>query len=215
MIIDHTNERWRIRWRNLFQNKYNGAYYYSQEIVRNIIPNVETNRTWITVNVPEVNANHSIIFIHHNLNAARYEWLRRFNDVVLVCGVPETCEMVKHLGKAIYLPLSVDLQELEKYRTEKTREAAYVGRANKLKYQGVSLPEDVDIIAGLERPKLLTEMAKYRKVYAVGRTALEAKALGAEILPYDPRFPDPSIWKVLDNREAAKILQTKLDEIDK
>lgn len=204
-----------MRWRNLFQNKFNGAYYYSQEIVRNIIPNVETDRTWITVNIPEVDANHSILFVHHNLSTARYEWLRQYKDVVLVCGVPETCEKIAHLGTPIYLPLSVDLRELEKYRTEKTREAAYVGREAKLRYEGVSLPEGVDIIAGMDRYRLLQEMAKYRKVYAVGRTALEAKALGAEILPYDPRFPDPSVWKVLDNREAAKILQAKLDEIDK
>ena len=37
---------------------------------------------------------------------------------------------------------------------------------------------------------------------------------GCEIMPYDKRFPDPSIWRVLDNRDAAKILQQKLDEID-
>ena len=66
----------------------------------------------------------------------------------------------------------------------------------------------------MPRELLLDELAKYKKAYAVGRCALEAKALGCEILPYDDRFPDPSIWKVLDNKEAAKILQEKLDEID-
>ena len=30
----------------------------------------------------------------------------------------------------------------------------------------------------------------------------------------DPRFPDTSLWKVLDNKDAAKKLQKMLDEID-
>ena len=57
-------------------------------------------------------------------------------------------------------------------------------------------------------------MAEYEAIYAVGRCALEGLALGCNILPYDNRFPDPSVWKLLDNLEAAKILQEKLDEID-
>ena len=51
-------------------------------------------------------------------------------------------------------------------------------------------------------------------VYAVGRTASEAKALGCKLKPYDPRFPKVSFWKVIDNKDAAKILQEKLNEID-
>jgi hypothetical protein len=31
----------------------------------------------------------------------------------------------------------------------------------------------------------------------------------------DVRFRDPSVWKVVDNLEAAKMLQEMLDEIDK
>ena len=77
------------------------------------------------------------------------------------------------------------------------------------------MPIDIDYIEGLPREELLAEMAKYKKVYAVGRTAIEAKILGCEVLPYDDRYPDPEIWQVLDNRDAAKILQEKLDEIDK
>ena len=57
-------------------------------------------------------------------------------------------------------------------------------------------------------------MAKYKRVYAVGWTAIEAKILGAEVLPYDSRFPDPRVWKVIDNSEAAVILQQKLDKIE-
>lgn len=50
-------------------------------------------------------------------------------------------------------------------------------------------------------------VAKYRNALAVGRCAIEAMVLGCEILPYDRRCPDPSIWRVVDNREAAQMLQ--------
>ena len=57
-------------------------------------------------------------------------------------------------------------------------------------------------------------MAEYKTIYAVGRTAIEAKALGCRLKAYDPRFPKVSRWKVLDNRAAAAMLQEYLDEID-
>ena len=58
-------------------------------------------------------------------------------------------------------------------------------------------------------------MAEYEQIYAVGRTAIEAKILGCEVLPYDVRYPDPRMWKVIDNKDAAKLLQKKLDVIDR
>ena len=57
-------------------------------------------------------------------------------------------------------------------------------------------------------------MARYKRVYAVGRCAIEAKILGCEVLPYDERFPNPDVWTVLDSKMAAKILQSQLDIID-
>ena len=57
-------------------------------------------------------------------------------------------------------------------------------------------------------------MAEYRRVYAVGRCAIEAKCLGCEVLPFDPRYPDPELWQVLDNKDAAAILQKELEKID-
>ena len=38
---------------------------------------------------------------------------------------------------------------------------------------------------------------------------------GAMTATYDKRYPDPSVWKVLDNMDAAQILQGILDEEDK
>lgn len=200
------------RWTT--NQKQNGAYYYSKEIVKNIIPNVNTDRNWVTIYVPTLAAHHSIYFIHNNKNPAMYEYLSWYKDVVLVCGVPETCEKVKRYGKAIYLPLSVDVEYVEKYKVERKPIAyAYVGR--KAKREGIKFPKGTVFIENLPRPQMLKIMAQANKVFAVGRCAIEAKILGCEVLPYDPRYPDPTLWKVLDNREAAKILQKQLDEIDK
>lgn len=197
---------------NVGDNRFNGAFFYSKEIVKNIIPMVTTDRSWITINVPGVGCDHAIVFVHNNLHPEHYDWLRQYKDLVLVCGIPETVEKVQHLGEAIYLPLSIDVEYVRQHIRPKKKKAAFVGRRAKRK--GIKLPDGVDIIEGLPRTKLLPAMAEYEEVYAVGRTAIEAKALGCKVLPYDPRFPDPSRWCVLDNKEAASILQKKLDEID-
>lgn len=213
-IIDHTYPSYIKAWSKLRDDRFNGAYYYSREIVRNIIPNVKTDRKWFTVNCTTEPADHSIVFIHDNKFPARtYSWIRKYNDVVLVCGVKETMEKVSHLGTPIYLPLSIDVKEVEQYRQPKTRDCAYAGRWSKIQKNATSY--QYAHLCGLDRRTLLMEMAKYRKVYAVGRTAIEARALGCEIGAYDPRYNDPSVWKVLDNAEAAKILQAELDKIDK
>ena len=213
-IIGTDHPVYKSKWKNLKQERFNGAYYYAKEIERNIIPKIDTDRNWVLLNVRPFAFNHSIIFIHNNMYPFIYDWLGStgFRDLVLVCGVPETCEKVKHIGRTIYLPLSVDVKEVEQYKTRKTRGAAFVGRQPKR--NGITFPSDTDFIEGLPRQELLQEMAKYKTVYAVGRTAIEAKILGCNIEPYDPRFPDPSIWKVVDNSEAAAMLQERLNEID-
>lgn len=212
MIIDHNHPAYRKKWNRSGSNRFNGAFFYSKEIVKDIIPRVNTDRNWITVNVQGTGCDHAIVFIHNNLHPEHYDWLKQYEDLVLVCGIPETVEKVSHLGKAIYLPLSIDVENVKQYARPKTKKAAFVGR--KAKRKGMELPEDIDYIEGLPRTKLLPAMAEYEEVYAVGRTAIEAKALGCKVLPYDPRFPDPKRWRVLDNKEAAQILQEKLNVIE-
>lgn len=214
MIIDHTNPIYAKKRAAKLTGGWNGAYYYSKEIVKNIIPYVDTDRNWITINIPEAGAfDHSIVFIHNNLHPDYYLWLKKYKDLILVCGVPETCEKVAHLGTPIYLPLSVDVAQVEKYKVDvKTKDVAFVGRQPKRK--GITFPKNTDFLEELPRKILLERMADYRHVFAVGRTAIEAKILGCNILAYDPRFPDTDFWQILDNRDAAKILQAKLEEID-
>lgn len=217
MIIDHTHYKYRRRRELLPEaQRHNGAYYYSREIVKNIIPLVETDRNWITINIQGVGVDHSIVFIHNNLHPENYDWLKYngYKDLVLVCGIKETCEKVAHLGTAIYLPLSIDVDYVQQFRTNNhTKKAAFAGRRSKA--DAGNLPADIDYLSGMKRSDLLRAMAEYKQIYAVGRTAIEAKALGCTIKAYDERFPDTRRWKVVDNKEAAKMLQKQLDRIDK
>ena len=198
----------------------NGAYWYSKEIVDNIIPKVETDRNWITVNIPGRCYDHSVIFIHNNLNANWYKWLNNYEDLVMVCSLDwakENMEKVCPKHKAILLPLSVDVKHVEQFKTKKTKDVAYAGRLAKLN-MGVpeerrAIPKGIDILGGLERDDLLKAMAPYKTIYAVGRTAIEAKVLGCKIGIYNALCPE-DIWEVIDNSEAAWILQRKLDKID-
>ena len=213
MVIDHNHTAYRAKWQNAGPNKFNGAFYYSKEIVKNIVPNVETRRNWITVNVQGVGCDNAIVFIHNNLHPSRYDWLKKYNNLVLVCGIPETCEKVAHLGTPIYLPLSIDTEYVKQFRVEeKTKEVAFVGRRSK-KTLG-EIPKGIDHLSGMRRQLLLPKMAEYETVYAVGRTAIEAKCLGCKLKAYDKRFPKVSFWKVVDNKDAAKMLQRELDRID-
>ncbi len=194
------------------EQKPNGALLYSKEIVKYFIPTIKTTRNWVTIRVVPHAFNHSIVFIHNNLNPWFYDYLTNYEDLVLVCGIRETCDKVKHLGKTIYLPLSVDVEEVEKYKTTKTKEICYAGR--KGKYASCNVHLSTPHLQDLEHEELLRQMAEYKKVYAVGRTAIEAKILGCEILPYDPRYPDTNLWQILDSKDAAKMLQKELDKID-
>ena len=206
MIISHANDKYK---RPSKVSRWNGAYYYSKEIVENIIPRVKTDRNWVTINCNEA-ADHSIVFVHNNLHPEHYDYLSKYHDLIMVVGVPETASKVAHLGKTIYLPLSVDISNVAQYRCEKDKGVCFVGRPSK--FEGTKAIGDY--IGGCPREELLARLANYKQAYAVGRCAIEARILGCEVLPYDPRFPDPALWTIIDNAEAAAILQHELDVID-
>ena len=157
-----------------------------------------------------------LYFIHNNRNPNYYSYLRDYKDCILVCGLPKTAENLRFFGKAIYLPLSIDVKSVEKYKVKhKTKEIAYAGRLAKLDYMNNRVPKGTEILSGMPQSKLLREMAKYKKIYASGRTAMQAKVLGCEVLPHETNFPDSRFWKVLDNKDAARMLQEMIDIIDK
>lgn len=206
MIISHANDKYK---RPSKVSKWNGAYYYSEEIVKNIIPRVKTDRNWVTINCKEA-ADHSIVFVHNNLHPEHYDYLKQYEDIILVVGVPETAPKMAHLGKVIYLPLSVDVEYVKRFRHEKDKDICFVGRPSK--FEGTKAIGDY--IGGVPREELLERLAHYKQAYAVGRCAIEARILGCDVLPYDPRFPNPALWTIIDNAEAAAILQHELDVIE-
>lgn len=210
MIISHEDLEYQAMRSKLGPSFHNGAYYYSVDIVKNIIPKVKTDYNWVTIMIGQKAMDHCIYFVHNNLYTYKYNFLKNYKDVILVCGTPETAKRCRNMGVSIYLPLSIDVEYVKSFKVKrKTKDTCYAGRAFKIYSNLVS--NDVDHLSNLEHDELLKEMAKYKKVYAVGRTAIEAKVLGCEVLPYDPRFPDPSVWKVVDNSEAAEELQNFLN----
>lgn len=210
MIIDYQHPAYQMKHRAMWAGRYNGAYYYSKEIRELLIPKVKTDRNWVTINIPGFAADHSIVFIHNNKNPEHYDWLAKYHDLVLVVGAPETASKVAHLGKTIYLPLPVNKALVERYRASQDKDLCYAGRSSK--FRGLKVSGDP--LCDLPREELLSKMAHYKRVYAVGRTAIEAKILGLEVLPYDDRFPDPSIWQPFTYEQAVTHLQQALDEID-
>ena len=215
MIISHESPIYQQQRAKLNSSFHNGAYYYSCDIVKNIIPNVKTDRNWITIMIDKQCLDHSIYFLHNNLFTYKYNFIKNYKDVIVVAGTPETARRCRNIGRGcIYLPLSIDVEYVKQFKAKrKTKDVCYAGREHKI-YSNL-VPKGTDMLCGLEHDELLKQMAKYRKVYAVGRTAIEAKVLGCEVLPYDPRFPYPEVWQILDNKDAAKILQKELDKYDK
>lgn len=214
MIIDHTHPLYKEKRNKQGYGKYNGAYYYSKDIVKHIIPNVKTDRNWVTVRIEKCPVpDHSIVFVHNNRNPNLYEYVRKAKDVILVCSTMNTYENMKFFGTPIYLPLSINIENVKKYKVkDKTKEMAFAGRRLKITNR---VPADADILTDMPQSRLLKEMAKYKKIFAVGLTAIQAKVLGCEIMMYDPMYPDVKFWKVVDCKEAVKILQSELDKIDK
>lgn len=234
MIIDHNHPEYIERRKSLGKGKYNGCYYYSREIVENIIPLVQTNRDWNTIG-RDVEGMHSgmIVFLHDNSTPWNYDWLKKYDDLILVCSSKYTMDSVCYSGRTIFLPMSVDTEYVKKFRTKKTKDTCFVGNSwvkTNIRPKSLStlydtplksptqnsflIPGKVDFFSSLPREKLLKELAKYKRAYAIDRCAIEAKVLGCDLLKLDTRYSVDNVGSVLDNAQAAEILQKKLDEID-
>ena len=167
----------------------------------------------MTIKLEEFCVDHAIYFIHNNMEPEKYRFLKKYKDVIAVVGVPYMVDLIRpYCAHVIYLPLSVDIDFIKKFKARKTKLVCYAGRRHKHNY-GVIDPR-AELLCDLPRGELLTKMARFRYVYAVGRVAIEAKILGCEIVPYDPRYPDPSLWGIVSNKMAAVNLQAQLNKID-
>lgn len=202
--------------------KNNGHWQYSHLITDKIAPLVNTDRRIDALGLVQCGCeDRAIVFIHANINLEdTYGWLRKFKDLILVCNNRDTAMKLAQIlpnSTPIVLPLSVDTKEVLTHQHPKTKKACYAGNIWSFKKADLEkfVPEGTPKYTNIERDELLNAISEYEEVYAVGITAVEAAVLGCEIKVCDSRFPDPTYWKPLDYKEAAKILQKKLDEIDK
>lgn len=223
-IIDTTSPNYIAYCRNFHQKgrgSHNGAYYYSKEIVENIIPNVKTKRPWDTLGMKFMGSyDHAIVFLHNNKNPeATYKWLTKYKDLFYICSSKASLDWAEKQtnGQVIFLPLSVDTQYVKQFKTKKTKGTCYAGNRWKFKEKDLAkyIPDGVDFPSkDLPREELLKFIAPYETCYAIGRCAIEASILGCKVKNCDHRY-DGEKWAVLDNRDAAKILQEQLDLHDK
>ena len=210
-IIDTTDPNY-VAYRKIFHPKSSGAH---------IIPNVQTWRPWDTLGMKFLrSADHAIVFIHHCLSWDRvYSWLDRYKDQVLVCSTRPTYEWAISRGKkAIFLPLSIDVDHVRQFQAKKTKRACYAGNrwAFKREDENKNIPDYVDFPPpNLPREEMLRFIAPYKECYAIGRCALEALCLGCEIKPFYHAYPSAAYWKILSNQDAAVLLQKALDDIEK
>ena len=213
-MITHEHPEYRELRRSTGNGKYNGCYYYAKEILDNIIPNVKTARDWNTIG-RELEGTHDgmIVFLHDNSTPWHYQWLKKYNDLILVCSSQYTADCVAYSGKTIVLPMSIDTEYVKQFRTKKTKGTCFVGNAWVRNNIVGNIPHGVRFFSSMPRTKLLRAVAPYRKAFAIDRCAQEVQVLGCELLDLETSYRCDS-FKVLDNRDAAKILQAELDKID-
>lgn len=210
-ITDHTHPLYKYQRSQIGESRWNGAYYYSIEICDRIIPNVKTDRPWITINVkePALGFDRAIVFVHNHKQCPKtYEWLKGYKDLIFVCSEKDDMPKLEYLGTPVYLPLSVDVEYVKQFRKDKkTKGIAFVGRRERAR-DIPNLPGGIEYVSGMKREQLLRKLADYETVYALDRVAIEAQILGCNVLPW------PDRWKVIDSLEAAQMLQKELDKID-
>ena len=192
--------------------KTNGAYWYSKELKENILPKIKTKRPFVTVNMQGHCCDDAIVIIHNNLDQSNYEWLKDYKNLICVCSRIETVvKLVEMLPKAhiVYLPMSIDTEYVKKFKAKrKTKNKCYFGR---LATVPADLPKDVKVLGNHPREELLKDVAKYKTVYATGRCLLEAKCLGCKTINISEQT---GIEDIVDNKEAIKLLQQIINEID-
>jgi len=198
------------RWMNRgLEGSHNGAYYYAKEIEDLILPHIKANVFVVTTGgtvQPKKVPDGCVFVCHHNVMPVEVYKPFLNRGILWVCSKPSTVEKFKAAGeKTVYIPLSIDVKYVEKFKTEKTRDIAFVGNFWNFKEKYLeSLPLNVHHVGGLPRERLLQEMAKYKRVIAEGRCNMEAQVLGCKVeLPdYKKSTIDVIPREVLDSRDA-------------
>lgn len=219
-IIGTDNQQYQRARGNLGSAKFNGLYYYAKNIERFIIPRVNTWRTWNTVGIKACGGEDNMIFfVHNNLDARKYIWLKKYQNCLLVCGTRHMVGPMAQYGISTYLPLSIDIKSTKRFGlgTKKDQDACYMGNPWKFRDKDVAkyVPPWVHRFGQMPREQLLPIVAHYRTVYAMGLCAVEAQALGCEVKQCWWRYPEPEKdFPLFDCADAAKLLQKAVDLLD-
>lgn len=216
IIVGTQAERFKAWHSTQGVTRFNGAYYYAQEIDNIILPKIDLNLFIVTVGatllLPYQVPNGAVIICHDNRTTRRSYGHLFSKKILWVCSKQSTVDALKSYGeKAVYIPLSIDFDYVKKFKSKKTEDAAFVGNPWGFKKDYLSsLPKDVKQLNGMARDTLLTEMSKYKRVIAEGRCLMEAQVLGckAEVPQYDSI--EAVYVKAMDSLDALPYWQEAL-----
>lgn len=217
IIQDHTTKEYLNAQSKLRSGKHNGAYYYSKEIVENFIPSIKTDYNWQTINhqkAPE----HCIVFVHSNNALNRYDYLLKYSDVILVCSTHHSMEQLQKKGhkQVCYVPLSIDTNYLNNFKNDNKEGTIACGNIWAFTNQTKEMFKlnNITHYHDLERDELLTLMSKAETVYAIGRTAMEAIYLGANVIQPEKEYPVEKYDTYYTQQDAINILQQEIENFN-
>jgi len=201
--------------------KYNGAYYYAEEIQNIMLPLLETDRDIYTIHVPNIGSNHALIWAHSNVDIRKtYRHWKNYHDLVFIVSQHRTGMILHNMfpkDRIIYLPLSVDTHYLDQFKYNGSRVGCiYFGnRWAKRNALPNSIPLNATFIHDRPREWCLRMIAQTKDVYASGRCYIESLYLNPNGTHRVKTSYDSDDLFVLDTRDAVITLQKKLNEIDK
>lgn len=219
IIVKSDDVNYLRAWEMLSSGKYNGAYYYSQDIENYIIPNIKTDRPINLIGTLACGGEDSmVVFVHHYLNVReKYSWLRRYNDIIIVSSDYDADKELLRYGRVIHLPLSVNVSEIAKHRKKPTQKACFYGNQWGFRRKEISelVPPEVPRFGEMPREVAWDVVSDYADCYAIGLCAMEAQVLGCHIKTSRYRYPEPEkSFPILDCECAAKLLQEALDMLE-
>jgi len=198
------------QWLKTTGTAINGAYLYAKEIEQNILPHITSDDTINTVAIilyaPMDIPDGAVVVAHDNFETVSRYRAYFGKRLRWICSMESTRDKLIAEGEfARYIPLSVDFSYIDKFKKRiKTADTAFFGNLWLFKQDTVNelIEQGVVIYGSMPRELALSEIAKYRKVYAEGRCAIEAQRLGAKVLPidYGEAF-DSIIPKAYDNKD--------------
>ena len=169
------------------RGKNNGAYFYPLEIENDILADFKhLDLLVITAAALRYNPRHipnGSIVICHDYTRPLITYAKFLNkDILWICSSEKAVKQFTDKNeRAVFIPLSIDVDYVKKFKTTKTKDNAFVGNVWSYKQEYVNGLEDVDIITELPRDELLKQMAQYKHVIAEGRCQMEALALGCKV----------------------------------